>query len=342
VRFLSYLGRRALFILPQLIGIVAITFIVVRMVPGDPARLMGGPYLPEEGLELIRERMGLKGSIPYQFARYVENLSRGNLGTSWYTGNAVLVDIKTRLPATLQLIVLALLVTYTVMLPIALKAAAPGKSFIKKAASKILFGYGMAAGAFPDFWLGLILIFVFYVVLGWVPAPIGQLGIIVSPPTHITGSYLLDSLLTQDWSAFISSVSHSILPVVVLAFVYGGAILKVAIVEAGQIKNSKFINFAKVCGMSGKNIKRYINRSVGPPVATMSGVVFGFLIGGAVLVEKVFSWGGFGEYAVQAVINSDFAAIQGVVLVSAVLNLMIYVCVDVVYFIVDPRIKSLG
>ena len=328
--------------MPQLIGIVAVTFIIVRMVPGDPARLMGGPYLPQEGLELIRERMGLKGSIPQQFALYVKNLFQGDLGLSWYTGNPVLTDIKARLPATLQLIILALLVTYGLMLPVALKAASPGKSIVKKISSKGLFAYGMAAGAFPDFWLGLILIFVFYALLGWVPPPIGQLDITVSAPGHVTGMYLVDSLITGNWEALASNLTHSILPVIVLAFVYGGAILKVAIVETGQVKNSQFINFARVCGLSEGKIKSYINRSVGPAVATMSGVVFGFLIGGAVLVEKVFSWGGFGEYAVQAVVNADFAAIQGVVLVAAILNLVIYLCVDIVYFLVDPRIKSLG
>jgi peptide/nickel transport system permease protein len=342
MKFLIYLIRRAIFIFPQLIGIVAITFIVVRMVPGDPARLMGGPYLPKAGLEVIRQKMGLTGSLPEQFMAYITNLARGNLGESWYTGNPVWVDIQARLPATLQLIFLSLLITFVVMLPIASRAAMPGRGRLKKVSGKLLIGYGMAAGAFPDFWLGLIMIYVFYAVLGWVPPPVGQLDIALSAPQHITGMYLVDSLLTANWEVFYSNITHSILPVFVLSFVYGGAILKVAIVETNQVKNSQFINFAKVCGLPQFQIKNYINKAVRPPVATISAIIFGFLIGGAVLVEKVFSWGGFGEYAVQAVVNADFAAIQGVVLVSAVLNLLLYIVVDIIYFIVDPRIKRLG
>ncbi len=342
MKFISYLGRRIVFLIPQLIGILAVTFIIVRLVPGDPARLMGGPYLPEEGLQMIREKMGLTGSLSSQFIHYLKNILDGNLGDSWYTGNPVLTDIRTRLPATLQLIFSALLVTFTIMLPIALMAASPGKSLFKRISNKLLFGYGMAAGAFPDFWLGLILIYVFYALLGWAPPPLGQLDISVSNPEPMTGMVLVDSLFSGNWEAFLSNLSHSVLPVLVLAFVYGGAILKVAIVETKQIQKSHFINFAKVSGLSERKIRSYINRSVAPPVATMSAIIFGFLIGGTVLVEKVFSWGGFGEYAVQSVVNADFAAIQGVVLVSAILNLIAYVCVDMIYFWIDPRIKNLG
>ena len=154
--------------------------------------------------------------------------------------------------------------------------------------------------------------------------------------------YLIDSLLTGNWASFTSHLKHLILPVFVLTFVYGGVVAKIAIVAAGDINKSAFVNFAKVCGLSMATIERYVTRSIYPPVATITAVSFAFLIGGAVLVETVFSWGGFGQYAVQSVVNADFAAIQGVVLVSALINLVVYMLVDVVYFWVDPRIKSLG
>ena len=341
-KFLPYLGRRSIFILPQIIGVLVITFIIIRMVPGDPARLMAGPLVSEEGLELIRERMGWSGTLPEQFAHYITNVFRGNLGDSWFTGNPVLHDIVQRLPATLELIILALLVAFFIMLPIALKSVSPGGGLRKRIAGRALFGYGMTAGAFPDFWLALILVFIFYAVLGWAPSPTGPLDIGMSAPMRITGMYLFDSLFTGNWAAFKSSLTHLVLPVFVLAFVYGGAILKVAIVESNKTQKSEFVNFAKVTALRLPTIQSYITRAVYPSVATMSGVVFGFLIGGAVLVETVFSWGGFGQYAVQSVVNSDFAAVQGVVLVSAVLNLIAYIMVDIIYLRVDPRIKSLG
>ncbi len=342
MRFLPYLGRRALFFIPQVIGIVLITFIFVRMIPGDPARLMAGPLVPEAGVELIRQKMGLTGPLPLQFIYYVRNVLQGNLGNSWYTGNPVATDIAMRLPATMELIILTYAATLLIMLPLAIKSASLGKGLIQKFARKGFFGYGMAAGAFPDFWLALILIFVLYAVLGWAPSPVGQLDIGLAIPTRITGMYLIDSLLTGNWAAFTSSLKHLILPVFVLTFVYGGVVAKIAIVAAGDIHKSAFVNFAKVCGLSVATIERYVTRSIYPPVATITAVSFAFLIGGAVLVETVFSWGGFGQYAVQSVVNADFAAIQGVVLVSALINLVVYMLVDVVYFWVDPRIKSLG
>jgi ABC-type dipeptide/oligopeptide/nickel transport system permease component len=342
LKLLPYLGRRAAFFLPQVLGILLITFILVRMIPGDPARLMAGPLMTEEGVELIRQQMGLTEPLPVQFILYVKNAFQGDLGNSWVTGNPVMTDIATRLPATMELLGLTLLVVFFIMLPIAIKSASAGKGLIQNVAKKVFFGYGMAATALPDFWLALILIFVFYAVLGWAPAPVGQLDIGVAVPARITGMYLIDSLLTGNWAAFQSSLTHLILPVFVLAFVYGGAACKIAIVAASNLRKSAFVNFAKVCGLSVATIERYVTRASYPPVATFTAVTWAFLIGGAVLVETVFSWAGFGQYAVQAVINSDFAAIQGVVLVSAVMCLIMYILVDMIYFWVDPRVRSIG
>jgi ABC-type dipeptide/oligopeptide/nickel transport system permease component len=340
--FLGYIKRRAFFLIPQLLGVLLITFFMVRMIPGDPARMIAGGLAPEEGVQQLRERMGLTGPLYVQLARYIVTVFKGDLGKSWFTGNPVLEDIKLRLPATLELIILSLLLSFLVMLPIALRSVSGGGGILQRIAQKGLFGYGMAAGAFPDFWLALILIFFFYAVLGWLPPPTGRLRIDISPPTRITGMYLVDSLLTGNWRALGSSALQLILPVFVLSFVYGGAILKVGLVAAMQVKKSEYIDFAKVSGLPHDRIQQYIHRAVYPSVATMAAVVFGFLLGGAVLVETVFSWTGFGQYAVQSVVQSDYFAIQGVVLVSALLNLVIYMVVDMVYFFVDPRIKSLG
>lgn len=341
-KLLPYLGRRAISVLPQILGVLAFTFVVVRLIPGDPAKLMAGPLISEEGVEQIRERMGLTGPLPVQFAVYMRNVFRGDLGSSWYTGNTVRSDIVARLPATVELIILSLLVTFFIMLPIALRSVAPGGGIRKKIASRTLFGYGMAAGAFPDFWLALVVVFVFYATLHWAPSPMGQLDMHVLSPSRITGMYLFDSLFTGNWPAFKSSLIHLVLPVFVLAFVYGGGILKVAIVESNKTQRSQFVNFARVCGLPQHIIQAYISRAIYPSVVTISGLVFGFLLGGAVLVESVFSWGGFGQYAVQSVVNSDFAAIQGVVIVAAIVNLIVYIMVDLTYFLIDPRIKSLG
>jgi peptide/nickel transport system permease protein len=337
-----YLRRRAMFFIPQLIGILLITFLVVRAIPGDPARFRAGPFMPAEGLELIREQMHLDKPIYLQFVLYVRDVFRGDLGDSWYTGNPVMTDIMSRLPGTLGLIVLAFLLIFLIILPIAIRSVSVGKGIVVNVTRKVFFAYGMAAGAIPDFWFSLLLIYIFYAVLKWAAPPIGQLNLAISPPTQITGNYIFDSLVTGNWSCLKSSLSHALLPAITLAFIHGGGISKVAIVAANSIEKTGFIDFAKMCGLPAKKVQQYINRWIYLPVSTMTAITFGFLVGGIVLVEKVFSWGGFGQYAVEAVLYNDYSAIQGVVVVSALLNLFVYIIIDLIYFWVDPRIKNIG
>jgi peptide/nickel transport system permease protein len=298
--------------------------------------------MPPEGLELLREQMGLNEPIYIQFIHYVQNVFRGDLGYSWYTGNPVMTDILNRLPATLGLIVLALFLVFVVLLPIAVKSVSMGKGIIVNVTRKVFFAYGMAAGAIPDFWLALILVYIFYAVLGWTAPPIGQIGITISPPMRITGNYIVDSLVTGNWISLKSSLSYAVLPVIALTLIHGSGICKTAIVASVNMQKAGFIDFAKMCGLPDATVQKYINRWIYLPVSTMTAITFGFLLGGTVLVETVFSWGGFGQYAVEAVVHTDYAAIQGVVVVSALLNLFIYILVDMIYFWVDPRISSLG
>lgn len=342
MKFLPYALRRVAFFVPQVLGVLVVTFILVRLIPGDPARLMAGPLMPEAGVELIREKMGLTGPLPVQFIHYVQRVFQGDLGSSWYTGNPVITDIAMRLPVTVEILVLALLVTFFILLPLGIKAVSLGASLTKRVAGRGFFLYGMAAAAFPDFWLALILIFIFYAVLGWAPAPGGILDIGMARPMQITGMYLVDSLLTGNWATFISSLKHYILPVFTLAFVYGGGIVKIAMVNATRVQRAEFINFARVSGLSLSTIQGYVTRLVYPPVVTYTAVCFAFLIGGVVLIETVFSLGGFGQYAVQAITMTDYAAIQGVVLISALINLAVFVLVDMMYFWLDPRIRTLA
>jgi peptide/nickel transport system permease protein len=330
-----------IYIIPQFFGVLVVIFIMVRAVPGDPARLMAGTLVSPEGVELIRERMGLTGPLYKQFLIYVRNVFTGDFGDSWYTGNPVIQDIANKLPATLELIFLALIMTLLVILPIALKSISEGESLVKRLSGKMLFVWGLTAGAFPDFWLGLILILLFFTKLGWLPAPIGQLPIGVTV-TRITGMVFFDSLFTGNWIAFGSHLKALILPVFVLTFVYGSGICKVTLVTANSVRKSDFIEYAKACSLPSKRVQSYIKRATYPSTVTYTALLFGFLIGGAVLVEHVFSWGGIGQYAIQSVTNSDYAAIQGVVLIAAIINIVIYMLVDVIYFIVDPRIEKLG
>src|SRR6201990_3496988 len=212
MRTLKYIGRRLLVLVPQLFLISIITFTLVRMLPGDPARLELGPLAPEEGVELLRHQLRLDKPLPQQYIAYLERLLQGDFGRSWVNSSSVAQDLLIRAPATLELIAAGMLLVLVVMVPIALLSASPSRGWPARATRRISFGYGLLAGALPDFWLGLVLIFVFFSLLGWAPGPEGRLAILDVAPDYITGMYLFDSLIAGDLATFWSALSHLILP----------------------------------------------------------------------------------------------------------------------------------
>jgi len=329
-----YLLRRLLFVVPQLVGITFITFLLIQLVPGDPARLMLGPLASEETIHLLRDHMGLNRSWPEQYGLYVWHAMHGDLGSSWQSGNPVAKDLRQRLPATLELITYSLLLAVSIAIPLGVRAARkPGKI-----SDRFAFGYGLVAGALPEFWLGLILILVLYVKLGWAAAPDGRLDVGVNPPTRITGAYTIDSLVTGNWAALGSAYKHLVLPGMTLTIVTIGPILKMTRSTMQQMLASDFTRYARLCGLPEKLVGRYALRNALPPVVTLVAVLYSFLIGGAVLVEVVFGWGGAGQYAVQGVLNADFSVVQGFVLVAAIISLVVYLIVDLIYLAIDPRL----
>ena len=256
-----------------------------------------------------------------QYITYLKNVLRGDFGTSWYTSNPVQVDIMQRLPATLELISFGMAVALIIGVPLGIITAYYGKKGIANTASFI---YGMLAGAIPDFWFGLIVIYFLYFKLRWVPAPLGRLGVAVPPPHRITGMYIIDSLVTFNWPALRSAVSHIALPIVTLVFVYMGPIVKMTRETMAGVLGSNFIDFARANGLPTRTVIRHALRNSLPPVVTIVGTLYGVLLGGAVLIETVFSWGGMGQYAVQSINVADFAPIQAFVVIAAVFNLIIY------------------
>jgi peptide/nickel transport system permease protein len=336
MRILRYIANRLMFIGPQLFGIVLVSFLLIKLVPGDPAVLMLGPFATEQQLAKLRAELGLQGSVLEQFWIYVKHLVHGDLGTSWQTTQPVLNDLLMRFPATLELITLALLLALAIGIPMGVAAAYYKRSLIKKISDF----YGLLAGALPDFWLGLVLIYIFYTLLGWTPAPLGRIDIAVLPPTTHTGLYVVDSLVTGNWPALWSSLGHLILPVTTLGVISTGPILKMTQSTMERMLESDFVRYAEMCGLPRSVVIRQALRNSLPSVVTIVSVLYGFLIGGAVLVEIVFSWGGAGQYAVQGVLNADISPVLGFVLFSAILSLIIYLVVDLIYFAIDPRIRG--
>jgi peptide/nickel transport system permease protein len=332
-RMSLFIGRRLLFLIPQLIGISLVSFFLIRLLPGNPAYAIAGQLATEEQIAAIEERMQLNEPLPIQYLTYVTNVLQGDFGVSWRTSNPVLVDIKQRLPATIQLITIALVVIALLGVLFGVLIATNPRGIV----SRLMFVYGLLAGAMPDFWLGLLLIFFFYFKLEWAPPPVGQFGLEVFPPPPVTGMSLIDSVLARDWEALRSAAGHLVLPELTLILIYIGGVVRMTSTTMTDVLDSGFVHYANASGLPNRTVVRYALRNSLPPVVTILGIIYGFLLGGAVLVETVFAWGGIGQYAVQSIVNSDYLAIQGFVLIAAVFTLVVYLIIDIIYFFLDPR-----
>ncbi len=319
MRVFWYTARRLLYVIPQVIGISLVTFVVVRLLPSNPAYALAGPAATQETIDTIEKRLGLNQPIWVQYGKYVRDLAHGDLGSSFVSGRSVLSDIGQRLPATLELLVLGLFFAFLIGVPLGVLSA---------------LGRGRRIA-------GLILVYVLYTKLKIAPAPLGQLSPSVPTPRHVTGAVALDALITGNWVAFKSALGHLVLPLITLVFVYMAPIVKYTRSSVEDVYyGSEFIQQYRVNGLSHRAIVMRALRNGLPPVITIVGVLFGFLLGGLVLIEQVFAWGGFGQYAVQAITNSDFSAVEGFVVVAAIFNLIVYLIVDLLYFVVDPRLRA--
>lgn len=336
MRMWKLIGRRFLYLIPQLLIVSVIVFFLIRLLPGDPSFMLAGPYATTERIAEVRGQLGLDKPLYIQYYRYMWNVLQGDFGTSWRTSQPVLNDIAQRLPATIELVLGATFFSVLFGIPLGVLTAVRKRGL----ADRVVFVYGMLAGAIPDFWFALIAVFLFFYQLGWFPGPTGQLDIGIMEPQRITGMYGVDSLITGNWEAFRSSVEHIILPLLTLVVVYMPLILKTARSTMEEMLEASFVEYARACGLSRWMQLRYALRNALPPVITLVGIMVWFLLGGAVLVETVFAWGGLGQYAVESVVNSDYAPLQAVVLIAAVFTMLVFLLVDILYIWLDPRIKT--
>ncbi len=335
MRTFRYIGGRLVFLLPQVFGIVLVGFLLLKAVPGDPATLMLGPMATPDSIAKLRRELALDEPLPIQFVIYIKHLAQGDLGRSWQTTQPVLNDLAVRFPATLELVTFGLLLALAIGIPLGIVSATRRRRVL----ARIGDFYGLVAGALPDFWLALILIYVFYSLLGWMSSPIGRIDVVLTPPQTITGFYTIDSLIEGNWPALRSSLAHLILPVLTLGLINAGPILKMTQSTMERMLQADFSLYARLCGLPQNVVTRHAFRNALPSVVTIVSVLYGFLIGGAVLVEIVFSWGGAGQYAVQGVLNADFNPVLGFVIFSALFSLVVYLIVDLIYLAIDPRIR---
>jgi ABC-type dipeptide/oligopeptide/nickel transport system permease component len=335
MRFGRYILRRLVLLIPQLLGISLITFLLIHLIPGDPAYTIAGSLATQENIKNIQHRMGLDQPLPVQYLLYMQRLSHGDLGDSYIAGRPVRDDLAERLPATVELITISFMLAVVIAVPLGVLLAMRGGG----GAQRAVMAYGLLAGAIPDFWLALLLTFVFYFQLHWLPAPIGQLDIAISPPQAVTGMLLIDSVIAGDGDALASHLAHLVLPVVTLTLLYAAPILKMTRSSMDAVLGSGFVRYSRAAGLPTGVVMRYALRNALSPVVTLVGVLYSILLSGAVLVEQVYGWGGAGQYAVQSILNSDYLAIQGFVLVAGCFALLVYLVVDIIHMLVDPRIQ---
>lgn len=330
---------RLLTALPNLAGVVVITFILTRMLPGDPAAYFAGPAATPESIEQVRHQLGLDRSIPQQFFSYVAQLVHGDLGNSLTSGQSVLSDLTARLPASLELTLSALLLAGITGIALGVGAALKPAGIVDRACSLL----SATGQAMPTFFLGLLLVFVFYYLLGWAPAPLGRLDIVYSSPDEITGFWLVDTLIEGDFETFGGVFKQLVLPVVTLALFGVGPTALMTRATMIEVLGSEFVRTARAAGLPAwKVLWVYAFRSVLVPVLNTMGMVFSFMLGANVLVEKVFGWPGIGAYAIDSILASDFAPIQGFVLVMAGLYIVVNLLIDVVAVFLDPRVNFNG
>jgi peptide/nickel transport system permease protein len=335
VRWAAFIGRRLAGAALAMLGVVVIVFVVTHVL-GDPARLILGPRATAEQVEQLRRELGYDRSLPAQFFSYLGNLLHGDLGVSHYTQQPVADELRQRFPATLELAGAAMLLGLVWTIPLGVISALRPRGVVDRI-SQVIISLGVAM---PPFWLGLLLVLLFFYVLGIAPAPVGELDIGAVPPPRVTGMVAVDALLAGQLDTFRSALAHLALPAFTLALTACPPILQLTRNTMIEILRGDFIRGARSFGLSERTIRWYALKNALLPVTTMTAMTFGFLLGGTVLVETVFSWPGIGLYAVQSMQRLDYEPVLGVVLLASAVYILVYLLADLLALVIDPRVRE--
>lgn len=330
----KYILRRLLLLFPVLFGVSLATFVVMHMFTTDPAAIILGQHATTERVEALREELGLNKPIYVQFADYITKAARGDLGKSVITKTSITDELIKRFPATVELALAAIVIASVFGVILGVISAVKQNS---------LFDYGSMVAALlgvsmPIFWLGLMMIIVFSVMLGWLPAS-GRIGIGMMPD-NITGLYLVDSLLAGNMEGFNDALRHLIMPAVALGSYSTAIIARMTRATMLETIRQDYVRTARAKGLTEQVvIIKHALRNALIPIVTVIGLQLGSLLGGAVLTETVFSWPGIGHYVVEGILTSDYPRVQGAVLLIGTIFVMVNLVVDILYCYLDPRIQ---
>lgn len=333
-----YIVNRLVMLVGILFGVLTLTFVIERVLPGSPVEMMLGPKPTQEQIDAARKMLGLDRSIFEQFLIYLRDILHGDLGTSLLTSRPVTEELATRLPATFELVFLAMALAILIGVPLGILSAVRQDSAIDHAARS-----GAIAGvALPVFFTGMILQIIFYGNFAVLPLQgrIGSEVLLDHPFPHVTGFYLIDTLLAGNGTAFMSALAHLALPTATITIASLATVTRIARGTMIEALGEDHVRTLQAYGVAPRRIQyRYALKAALVPMLTVIGLTFGLLIGGSVVVEYIFDWPGLGGFAVKAIVNNDFPAVMGVTLFLASAYLLVNLAVDLLYFAVDPRMS---
>jgi peptide/nickel transport system permease protein len=334
MRVLALVLRRLAWFVPTLLGLLAVTFVISRVIPADPVALLAGETATPAQVEALRRQLGFDRPLAVQFAGYVGSLVRGDMGTSLYTTRPIADDLASRLPATIELTLVAMVFSVAVGIPLGVVSALWRNSVLDHALRIV----AVSGLAIASFWLGIMLQLLFAMRLGWTPLNGRLQGF---PPRGVTGLYLIDAVLTGDGGAFVAALSHLALPAATLAFPALATLVRFTRAGVLEVLQSNFVLYARAMGMPRSVIVwKYVLRSALTSTVTQIGLLFGILLAGAVVTETVFDWPGIGTYAVNSIIRSDYNAVMGFTVWAGTIFLVVNLLVDIAHTVIDPRERA--
>jgi peptide/nickel transport system permease protein len=317
-----------------LLGVSIIVFFMVRAIPGDPAQILLGQQATQEQVQDLRAKMGLDKPVVVQYGVFLKGALTGDLGDSIATGRPVVTELLARFPATLELTAFAMIIAILVGVPVGVISAVKQYSVLDKVTSVLaLTGISM-----PIFWLAMILIVIFGVKLQLLPFP-GRLSSGVSI-SAFTGLVLVDSLLTANFAGFWDGLKHLIMPALALGTIPMAVVMRMTRSSMLEVMSEDYVRTARAKGVvPWRVIFKHALRNAMLPTVTVIGLQVGLLMGGAIVTETIFSWPGVGQIAYDSIYRRDYAMIQGVVLYAALLFVLVNLLVDVLYAVLDPRVR---
>ena len=335
MRFTLYLARRTIASLVAVAGVLCLVFFVAHVLPGNPV-LARATLATKATIGRVEQQLGLTRPLATQFASYTRGVFHGDLGSSYVTGRPVVTDIAQRAPASIELALFATILSVVVSVPLGIYAALHKGRWADRFARAV----SALSVSMPSFWIGLLFIYFFYFKLSVAPAPLGRLDVGVNPPPTLTGLMTVDSLLHGDFGTFANALWHLLLPGVTLAIVVSAPLIRITRSAMIEGLDQPFVQCARALGLSRWQVVFHdALRNSLLSILTVVGLIFGYLVAGSVLVEQVFAWPGIGQYAFSALTNNDIPAIEGFVLIVAIVYVGVNWLVDVLYGVVDPRVR---